>query len=87
MGDSGTSTVLTRYDLIAKVVVCYLKTAMYYSYGHGPSTVCILYDGHMITEDECGPNLLTFVLRLRENPGKTVTRKLTRPENEPGTAG
>ena len=38
-----------------------------------------LYYGHMITGDECGPDFLTFVLRMRENPGKTSTRKLTRP--------
>ena len=32
--------------------------------------VWMIYGGHMITEDECGPNYLTFVLRLRENPEK-----------------
>ena len=30
----------------------------------------MIYDGHMIAEDECGLNFLTFVLRLRENPLK-----------------
>ena len=29
-----------------------------------------IYDGHMIPGDEYGPNFLTFVLLLRENPGK-----------------
>ena len=48
--------------------------------------VWVIYDGHMITVDECGPNFLKFVLRLRENPGKTSTRKLTRPWMEPGPA-
>ena len=32
------------------------------------------YGGHMITGDECGPNFLTFVLRLRENPGKNLNQ-------------
>ena len=31
------------------------------------------YDGHMITGDECDPNFLAFILRLRENPGKIQT--------------
>ena len=39
----------------------------------------MIYDGHMMTGDECGPNFLTFVFRLRENPRKTQTRKLTQP--------
>ena len=34
------------------------------------------YDGHMITEDECDPNFLTFVLRLRENPGKNLNHEI-----------
>ena len=45
-----------------------------------------MYYGHMITGEECGPNFLKFVLRLRENPGKTSTRKLTRSGIEPGPA-
>ena len=49
--------------------------------------VLIIYDGHMITRDECGQNLLTFVLRLRENPRKTLTRKFIRPGIEPASAG
>ena len=40
----------------------------------------------MITGDECSPNFLAFVLRLRENPGKISTRKLTRPGIEPESA-
>ena len=52
--------------------------AMYYSYGQ--ETVAILrrmiYDGHMITGDECGPNFLTFVLRLRENTGKNLNQEI-----------
>ena len=31
--------------------------------------------GHMITGDECGPNSLTFVLRLREDPGKNLNQE------------
>ena len=44
-------------------------------------------DGHMIIGDECCQNFLTFLFRLREKPGKTSTRKLTRPEIEPRPAG
>ena len=36
--------------------------------------------------EKCGLNILTFVLQLRETPGKTSTKKLTRPEFEPGLA-
>ena len=68
--------------LIAVVVVVYLATAMYYSYGQRPSPsvdrwymVWMTYDGHMITGEECGPNFLTFVLRLRENPGRNLNPK------------
>ena len=43
----------------------------------------MIYDDHMITGDECDTNFLIFVLRLRENTGKTSTRKLTRPGIEP----
>ena len=46
----------------------------------------MIYHGHMIIGDECGPHFLTFVLWLRETPGKTSTRKLTRPGIEPGPA-
>ena len=71
------------------IVICYLTTAMYYSYGQRLSpSVCLddrLYDGHMITGEECGPDFLSFVLRLREN-GKISTRKLILPEIEPGLA-
>ena len=66
---------------------------MYYNYGQrrSPSVegwymVWMINDGDLITEDECGPNFLTFVLRLRENPGKTSTRKFTRPGIELGSA-
>ena len=48
--------------------------------------VWMTYEDHMITGDECDPNVLTFVLRLRENSGKTWTRKLTRPAIEPAPA-
>ena len=41
----------------------------------------------MIIVDECDPNFLTFVLRLRENPEKTSTTKLTEPGIEPVSAG
>ena len=40
----------------------------------------------MIPGDEWGLNFLVFVLQLRENPGKTSTRKLTQPGIEPGPA-
>ena len=30
----------------------------------------------MISGDECGPNFLTFVLRLRENPGKNLNKEI-----------
>ena len=40
--------------------------------------VRMIYDVHMITGDECGPNFLTFILRLRENPGKNLNQ-----ENDP----
>ena len=30
----------------------------------------------MITGDECGPNFLTFVLRLREIPGKNLNQEI-----------
>ena len=44
------------------------------------------YDGQTILGGEYGLNFLIFVL-VEENPGKTSTRKLTRPESEPGPAG
>ena len=60
------------------VVVCYLTTAMYYRYGQRPSPsvdewyiVMMIYDGHMITGDECGPNFLTFVFVSGKTPEKT----------------
>ena len=43
-----------------------------------------IYDGHMITGDECGLNFLTFVLRLWENPGKTQPGNLPNQESNPG---
>ena len=30
----------------------------------------------MKTGDECDPNFLTFVLRLRENPGKNLNQEI-----------
>ena len=36
----------------------------------------MIYDAHMITEDEYGPNLLTFVLRLREYPEKNLNQEI-----------
>ena len=57
---------------------------VYYSYGQGLSPsiegwymIWVIYDGYIRTGSEYGPNFLTFVLRLRENPGKTSIRKLT----------
>ena len=40
--------------------------------------VWMIYDGHVITRDECGLNLLTFVFvfRLRENPGKNLNEDI-----------
>ena len=35
---------------------------------------------------ECGLKFLTFVLQLREKPGKTSTTKLIQPGIEPGPA-
>ena len=35
-----------------------------------------LDDGHMITGSDCGPNILTLVLRLRENPGKNLNQEM-----------
>ena len=59
-----------------------LKTFMYYSYCQRPSpsidewyVVWIIYDGHMTTGDGCGPNFLTFILWLRENPGKNLNQE------------
>ena len=76
------------------VVVGYLTTFMYYSYIQRPSPyvnglymVWIICGGHMITGDECSLNFLTFILRLSKMPGKTSTRKLTRPVIELGPAG
>ena len=40
----------------------------------------MMYDDHTITGDSCNPNILTFVY------GKISTRKLIRPEIEPGPA-
>ena len=36
------------------------------------------YDGQMIAEDERGPNLLTFIIQLRENPGKNLNQETGR---------
>ena len=44
----------------------------------------MIYRDQMITGDECGPNILTFVLWLRENPGKTQPRNLTDRGSNPG---
>ena len=50
----------------------------------------MIYDGYMITGDEYGPNFLTFVLRLRENPGKSLNQEIdptgdrTRPLDHSG---
>ena len=38
--------------------------------------VSIIYGGQMMTGHECGQNFLTSVLRLRENPGKTLNQKI-----------
>ena len=63
-------------------IVVYL-TAIYCSYVERPSPsidglymVCMIYDGHMITGDECGPDFLTFVLRLREKPRKNLNHEI-----------
>ena len=44
------------------------------------------YDGQMTPGDECGPNILTFVLELKKIPEKTSASILTRPRIEPGSA-
>ena len=46
--------------------------------------VLMTNNDHMIPRNEFGLIFLAFVLRLRENPGKTSSRKLTRLEIEPG---
>ena len=64
------------------VVIGYLTTVMYYSYGQRPapsvdgwSMVWMLYDSHMITGDEYGPNFLTFILTVEGKPrNRTQTR-------------
>ena len=35
----------------------------------------------MITGDECGPNFLTYVLRLRKNPGKNLNQEIDPTED------
>ena len=67
--------------------VCYLTTAMYYSFDQRPSPsvdgwyrVWMIY-GHVITVDECGPYFLTFVLRLMENAGKKLNQEIDPTEN------
>ena len=89
---SGKSDKFTLSYLISSLV-CYLTTAKYCSYVQRPSPsvdrwymVWMIYDSYMISGDECGVYFPTFVLRLRENPGKTSTRKLTWPGIEPGPA-
>ena len=71
--------------IISVVIVGYLTTTMYYSNGQRPSPSVdqrymvffwMICDGYMITGDECGPNFLTFVLRLRKNPGKNLKQKI-----------
>ena len=42
----------------------------------------MIYGGHMITGDECGPELLTFILWLRENPGKNLNQKIDSTGNQ-----
>ena len=50
--------------VVVVVVASYLTTAMYYSYGQITSpfvdgyVVWMIYDGHMITGDECGPHFM-----------------------------
>ena len=46
-----------------------------------------IYDGHMITVDECGPNFLTFVFAVEGKPRKNSTRKLALLGIEHGFAG
>ena len=38
--------------------------------------VWMIYVGHMIPEDECSLNFLTFILQFRENPGKILNREI-----------
>ena len=45
------------------------------------------YNDQMVSRDKCGLNFLTLVLQLKENPGKTSTKKLTQSGFEPGFAG
>ena len=34
------------------------------------------YDDQMLTRDKCGPNFLTFVLELKENPGENLNQDI-----------
>ena len=84
MGDSGTSTVLSRYESmwlrsLCQSCCCCWTTAMYYSYGQRPSpsvdwwyVVLMMYDGHMITGAESSPNFLTFVTQTP--PGWVINK-------------
>ena len=49
----------------------------------GMNMVWMINDGHMIPDYECGINFLTFVLRLRKNPGRNLNQeKMTQSEIE-----
>ena len=70
-------------NFVVVVLVCYLTTVMYYVYGQRSSPsldrwymVWMIYNGHMITGDECGPNSLTFVSRLRGKPRKILNQEI-----------
>ena len=56
---------LTSHVLQLRSETVVVRRRMIYGLGDN------LYDGHMITGEECGPYFLTFVLQLRENSGKT----------------
>ena len=36
----------------------------------------MIYNGHMITGDQCGPNYLTFVLQLTDNEIVNACKKI-----------
>ena len=38
--------------------------------------VWMIYYGHMVSGDECGPNFMIFVLRLRETPGTNLNQEI-----------
>ena len=64
------------------VCFCYLMMTMYCIWGQRPSPsidgwgmVLDDYDGQIVSGDNCGLNFLTFILQLKENPGKNLNQE------------